>query len=257
LSLLAKAAVVLAGFLALLALAWMLFLPAVVQHELCAITGFNVRVAVVTANPFTGHVVVRGLSATNPPGYPRPGFAEVRSITADMDLFSRVTSDRIQIRNLDMDIDTIEVVRRHDGRSNAVDFAAAFRRPAEPAASKAPLGAQTHYRVKRLHLRLDRLIVADFTGSKSYEKTFDLKIDETFTNVVDARQLLSPDVVARLRAFGFHHDLSELLPGEFGTALADAVGGAGQIGAKVRDTVQKAGGALKGLVDKLDQSQKP
>ncbi|HEY5079327.1 MAG TPA: hypothetical protein VII43_05750 [Opitutaceae bacterium] len=252
----AKALLLLAGFLALLALAWMVFLPSVVEHELRELTGFNVKVAVLTANPFTGRVVARGFVATNPSTYPKPGFIEVRVVRVDLSLFSLAFSDRIVVDDLDVDIDTVELVRRHDGHANAIDFASAFTVPA--AASPAPaLGKRTHYLVRKLHLRLDRLIVEDYTGSKSYEKSYDLHIDQSYSNVIDSRQLLSPEVVKSLHKFGLHHEVSELLPGDFGRALADAVGGAAQLGAKLQDALRETGDAAKGLIDKLDQSKKP
>jgi hypothetical protein len=253
----AKACIVLGGLLALLALAWMVFLPAMVQHELRAVTGFNVHVSVLTANPFTGRVVARGFTATNPSTYPKPGFIEVREIRADMGLFSLAFSDRIRIEDLDVDISSIEIVRRHDGRSNAGDFMAAFTGPPQPVAPAPPIGKRTHYFVKTLHVRLDRLVVADFTGSKSYEKAYDLHIDKTYTNVIDSRQLLSPDIVKKLHSFGLHHDVSELLPGDFGRALAEAVGGAAHVESKLQEAVRKTGDAVKGMLDKLDQSPKP
>ncbi len=255
--LLAGAALLLAGLLALLALAWMLLLPSVVEHELRELTGFDVRLAALAANPFTGHVVAKGFVATNPSTYPKPGFIEVRVVRAEMSLFSLAFSERIAVDDLDVDIDTVELVRRHDGRANAVDFATAFTGPRAATPAAAPMGKHTRYLVRRLHVRLDRLIVEDYTGSKSYEKTYDLHIDERYANVIDSRQLLSADVVKTLHSFGLHHEVSELLPGDFGRALADAVGGAAQMGAKVQDTFRKTGDAMKGVIDKLDQSPKP
>jgi hypothetical protein len=257
LSWIAKVCFVLAGILALVALAWMVFLPVVVEHELRTVTGFDIRVSMLTANPFTGRVVVRGFTATNPATYPKPDFIEVRELRAEMNLFSLTFSDRIRINDLDLDVDRIELIRRHDGRSNAGDFMAAFIKPAQPSPQPAPIGKRTHYFIKTLHLRLDRLVVADYTGSKSYEKSYDLRIDQTYTDVIDSRQLLTPDVVKRMHSFGLHHEVSELLPGDFGTALADAVGGAAQVEAKVQETVIKTGDAVKGALDKLDQSPKP
>ena len=89
------------------------------------------------------------------------------------------------------------------------------------------------------------------------EKDYDLHIDHTFSNVSSPRQLLVPDVVRSLYPFGAHRDVARFLPGEFGTALGDAVGGAAQAGAKLKDAGKKAGDYLKGLLDKLEQSAKP
>ena len=122
----AKTGLFLCGVIAVVALAWMIFLPSVVERELRAVTGFEFRVEVLTANPFTGRVVVRGLSARNPPAYPEPDFVEVRSIHADVNLFSWALSERVTVRELDLDADSIELIRRHDGKSNAGDFMAAF-----------------------------------------------------------------------------------------------------------------------------------
>lgn len=74
--------------------------------------------------------------------------------------------------------------------------------------------------------------------------------------MTDTRQLLVPGVVRTLQSFGLHHDVARLLPGDFGAALAAAVGGVAQVGEGVKDTVKKAGQDLKGLFEKLEQSPK-
>jgi len=253
----AKLCLFFGGIVALAALAWMAFLPAIVEHELRAATGFDVRVAVLAANPFTGRVVARGLIARNPPRYPAPDFIELREFRADMDVFSWVFTDRIVINELDLDAAKIELIRQHDGKTNAGDFMAAFSRGA-PAASGSPAPSKpARCLVKRLHIRLDRLVVADYSGSKPDERAYDLNIDHTYSNVSDPRQLLVPEVVRTLHSFGLHHDVSQLLPGDFGRALADAVGGAAHAGAKLKDAEKRAGEYLKGVLDKLEQSAKP
>ena len=99
-------------------------------------------------------------------------------------------------------------------------------------------------------LSFDRLVVVDFSGSKKDEKVYTLHIDETFINVTDTRQLLVPKVLQNLQSFGLHHDIAQLLPGDFGKALAGAVGG-------LKDTATKTGGYLKGFLDKLEQKPNP
>jgi hypothetical protein len=244
---LAKSCVFVAGVLAIVALSWMIFLPYVVERELRAITGFDFRIAVLTANPFTGRVVVRGLSARNPSTYPAPGFVEVRSIRAEVNVFASASGGRMTFDELDLDTDSIEIIRRRDGRSNAGDFMAAFSRGGT--AGEAPV-ARKGYLVRRLHLRLDRLVVVDYTGSKPDKKAYDLHIDQSYNNVSDTRQILVPDVVKKLHDFGLHHDVAQLLPGEFGTALAGAVGGAAHVGSAIH-------GVAKKLLDELDQKPKP
>jgi hypothetical protein len=251
----ARAAIVSAGLIALVALSWMIFLPRIVQRELRVVTGFDFRVAVLTANPFTGRVTVRGLSARNPPEFPRPDFVELRELHADVNVFSWF-SDRVVVDELDVDTAKIVIIRQHDGTSNAGKFMAAFSRPPGEAGS-APQHSPRVYFVKRLHIRLEELVVADYTGSKTDEKVYKLNIDQSYTDVSDPRQLLVPQVVKTLYSFGLHHDVAQLLPGEFGQALAVAVGGAAHVGTALKGVVQKTGDSLKGAIDKLDHSSKP
>lgn len=247
----AKNGVLLACVFAAVALVWMAFLPAVVEHELRAVTGFDFHVAVLSADPFTGHIAIRGLSARNPPVYPDPDFIEVRELRADVGLFSWLFSNRIVIDNLTIDIEKIVLVRSHNGKTNAGDFMAAFSKPKGTGGGPAPAPRKpTPYLIKKLHLSFDRLVVVDFSGSKKDEKVYTLHIDETFINVTDTRQLLVPKVLQNLQSFGLHHDIAQLLPGDFGKALAGAVGG-------LKDTATKTGGYLKGFLDKLEQKPNP
>lgn len=255
----AKFCIFLGGIFALAALAWMIFLPAVVGRELSSITGFDIRVAVLTADPFTGRVLVRGLAANNPPGFPTPDFVQLRELRSRVEVFPSIFSDRIVVDDLDMDVGKIVLMRRKDGKTNAGEFMAAFARRASgpPTAGGTPApGRPVRYLVKNLRLRIDRLVIADYSGEKADERTFDLKIDQSYSDVTDTRQLLVPGVVRTLQSFGLHHDVARLLPGDFGAALAAAVGGAAQVEEGVSNAVKKAGKDLKGLFEKLEQSPK-
>jgi hypothetical protein len=252
----AKACLFVGGIFALAALAWMALLPTVVTHELRAVTGFDYRVAVLAANPFTGRVVVRGLIADNPPGYPKPDFVQLRELHAEVEVFSWMFSGRIVVDSLDLDIGRIVLMRRQDGRTNAGDFMAAFTRggaaPVAEAGSPAPRKA-AGYLVKVLRLRLGQLVVADYSGAQPDERTYDLRIDQTYTDVTNPRQLLVPGVVRSLHTFLLRHDVARLLPGDFGSALAAAVGDAAHIKEEVKEAKKKAEKLLKGLLEKLEQ----
>ena len=60
------------------ALAWMMFLPALVVAQIQARTGFDATVASLSANAFTGRVKIRGLVLTNPATFPAGDFVELR-----------------------------------------------------------------------------------------------------------------------------------------------------------------------------------
>jgi hypothetical protein len=238
--------------LALASLAWMVYLPGIVERELRAATGFDVRVAVLKVDPFTGHILVMGFTVKNPAAYPTPEFVDLRTVRANVSLYSWFFSDQFVINELDIDTKEIALVRQHNGKSNAGDFMAAFSGGAAAPASK-----HRTYLVKKLHIRLEELYVADYTGLGTDRKTYKVNIDRSYTNVTDPRQLLVPDVVHTLYSFGFHHDFAKLLPGDFGQALADTVGGVAHVGGMLKSTVEKTGSTLKGAIDKLAPTPKP
>lgn len=124
----AKFCIFFGGIFALAALVWMVFLPAVVGRELSSITGFDIRVAVLTADPFTGRVLVRGLAANNPQGFPMPDFVQLRELRSRVEVFPSIFSDRIVVDDLDIDVGKIVLMRRKDGKTNAGEFMAAFAR---------------------------------------------------------------------------------------------------------------------------------
>ncbi len=255
-----KTVLFLLGLFALAALGWMLFLPMLVERELRQVTGFDVRIEVLAANPFTGHVSVRGLRATNPPGYPSPDFVRLRELHADVNEYSWLFTDRLYIDDMFVDAEAVQIVRQHNGRSNAAELTAAFSgappgtaQGAKPVAPSKPL----KFLIRTLRIRLDRLVIADYTLATPEVRTYNLNIDHSFTNISQAKQLLVPDVVRSLYSFGLRRDTEQLLPGDFGRALADAVGAAAHVGDKLKEAEHKTGQYLKGLLDKLEQSAKP
>lgn len=244
-------AAALAILAALAAAWWAYFLPSIVERQLRAVTGFDVTVAVLRANPATGRVYVRGLSASNPRGYPSPTFIEIRQMSADVNAFSWFFGRRFVVNELDLDAERIDVIRQHDGRSNAAEFMAAFSRPAaEGSGEHRPLFRPRPYLVKSLRIRLAELDIEDYSGSNPYKKVYRLNIDQSYTNVSSAGQLLVPQVVHTLYSFGLRRDIAQLLPGDFGKALAGAIGGASAVGSDLT-------GALKKAIDKLEQRPKP
>jgi hypothetical protein len=254
-----KSLIVLGGGVALLALAWMILLPRLVERELRSITGFDFKVVVLTANPLTGTVVVRGLSVRNPSDFPKPEFVLLRELSAQVELIPLLSGKHV-LDKFDLSIETIVLVRRHDGKTNAGAFMAAFS-PPKPAGAENPPPAKvpaktTPYLIKHLHLALDTLVVADFSGAKPEEKTYNVHINRIYNNVTSGRQLLVPDVMATLRSFGLRQDITSLIPGDMGKLLAGALGDAAQVSGGVKDAVKKAGQGLKGFFEKLEQTPK-
>ena len=103
---------------------------------------------------------------------------------------------------------------------------------AKPVAPSKPL----KFLIRTLRIRLDRLVIADYTdgdpGDQDLQPEHRPHLTRTFPQ---AKQLLVPDVVRSLYSFGLRHDTEQLLPGDFGRALADAVGAAAHVGDKLKE----------------------
>ena len=246
------------------ALAWMLFLPGAVASQLRARTGFEVSVASLSCNVFSGRLAVRGLVLRNPASFPVNDFVELRDFSAAADVWS-LLSDRLVVDDLTVDVRKVTLVRRADGRSNTEVFQQALAGspagPAPAAVAPLPLGVPAPARrflIRRLALRFDRLVLADYTGPKPAVEKFPLGVDQHYENVSDAQQLLVPEVVRRLATANLGPALAGLVPGDFGRALGGAAREASARGTEMlKDAGQKAGDLFKGLREKLEESRKP
>jgi hypothetical protein len=240
------------------ALAWMLFLPAVVTAQLRARTGFDVSLRSLAVNPFAGTIALRGLVLANPAGFPRRDFLELREFRADADL-GTLFSDRMVFDSMTIDVAALTLVTRADGATNAAALQRNLRPPASPggpSGRQAPARAGRPFLIRRLTLRFDRLVVANFAGSRPEVHEFDLALDHTYPNVTDVRSLFPPDARQQLAPLGAA--IEGLASGDVGRALGDAARAAAQsAGALLHEAGQKTGEKVKGLFDGLEESKKP
>lgn len=255
---------------AALALGWMMFLPAIVTTQIRARTGFDVKVASLACNAFTGRLTVRGLVLSNPGSFPMGDFVELREFALEADVGSLV-SERLVLDELRLDVRKVTLVRRADGRSNAEVFqqnlfGASQATPAatgEPTAGApprpvAPAGPERKFLIRRLTLRFEQLVLADHSEAKPAVQEYKLGLDQRYENVTDTRQLLVPEVLRRLAAENLGPALSRLVPGDFGRALGDKARDAGARGSEIlKDAGAQASELLKGLREKLEESRKP
>ena len=236
-------------------LAWMLFLPLVVTHEIRQRTGFDATVESLAVNPFTGTIEVRGLVVTNPPTFPIHEFIELRHFAADVEMLSLFT-DRPVIASATLDLARVTLVKREAGHTNAgafhehlTDPGAATPRPPSARAGRGLL-------IRALSVRLDELMIADHSGAVPVVQDFKLGFRHDFTNVTDTRQLLAPAALQSLLPAG--PLLRELVPGRLGDAIGDAVKDAAKTGARLLEHAgHRVEEKTKGYFDALEESKKP
>lgn len=257
---------------ALAALAWMVLLPEIVTRQIHARTGFDATVASLSCNPFSGRLTIRGLVLTNPSVFTTGDFVQLREFRAEGDLLS-LFSERIVLDELAVDVRRLALVRRADGRSNAELFeqnlgllppapaGSPTTTPAKSPAPTSPAPAATPLRsflIRKLALRFDQLVLADYSGAKPDVREFNLALDQHYENVTAAKQILVPDVLRRVAAENLGPALARIVPGDFGRALGDTARDAAKSGeAILKDAGAQATDLLRGLREKLEEKKKP
>jgi hypothetical protein len=241
---------VLAGLLAAAALAWMALLPHFVAANLRKRTGFDVALSALMVNPFTGELRARGMVINNPPTFPRPEFLQVREIAAVAEGWSWL-GDKPVLKRLELDIALLALVKRADHRTNMEVFRGYLGEPAAERTAVAA-GSGRAYLIKELRVRFDRLLVADHTKRVPEVQDYAVKLDRTFTNVADIRDLLLPEALNELFALG--GSVGGILPDEL-NRIFDQVLGSGQD--LLKRVPRPDTEALKGFSDALEESKKP
>ncbi len=237
-----KLILVLAVMAVLVGVAWWLLLPRLIVSTVRAKTGFELSVEKLSINPFTANVAIKGLVLQNPADWPARAFVELREFRADAKLFSLFGS-RIEAEEVVVDVAHVTLVRNAQGQLNAVRFKDGFA--GEPAAKEpAPqdkTGPASPFLIKRLVVRLDRITYIDHSGRRPVTKEYPLAINREVRDVDTVAKLISPLYTANVAV------VTEALGGMF----KDSVELLKETTGALKEAGQKAGEAVKGLLDKL------
>ena len=241
----AKLLFFLATISACLALGWMLLLPSALSWLVRERTGFGVEVRTLYLNPFTGEVALRGLTITNPPGFPRKEFVEIRELRASARLFSLFGQCPV-IDDAGVDVAAVTLVRNDHGVINAgADPAGWDATPENQRQPPAEAGRPREFLIRRLQVRCDRLVIADYSKRAPEVREFDLNFHHSYENVTSAKEVAAPLVDVLAPVMG---------------ALGGLPPAGGSPPRSVSDTVvetgRKTGEALKGLVEALEKRLK-
>jgi len=249
-----KVLILVATLASAVALLWMVALPTLLTSWVRNRTGFDVAVESLMVNPLVGKIRARGLIVSNPPTFPQPEFLQVREFFVDAQMLSLFTARPI-LNRVTLDIGLVALVKRTDRRSNLDVFRGYLAEPESehPAPGKrAPDGEGKAFLIRQLEVRFDHLTVADYSGRRPVVHDYPLKIDRSYQNVTDSRQLKLPATLDQVFALG--GALGELLPEDVGRLLDEAV--------QTGSNFLKRGGrpdenAFNGVSDTLEESKKP
>jgi hypothetical protein len=244
------------------ALAWMLFLPAVLTSQIQARTGFPATVERLMINPFTGRIEVRGLVIGNASSFGAPEFVALRSFTADANP-SSLFSDAPVFNDVIVDLARVTVVTRVDGSTNADAFfrslgskSTAQATGTKGAAETASTSEKTSRRflIRRLTVRFDTLVTVELTETGAVSKTRESAIGlrRTYTDVSEETRLVPSSAVGNIGPVDAI--VIGLVPEILRKTLGDtAKSGEGFLKETGRKTEQK----VRGFLDALEESKKP
>lgn len=239
----------LAGFLAA---CWIFLLPVALSRALESRTGFKMAVTSFSANPLTARVAVDGLLLSNPSDvFAVPEFMSVRSIRADLELFS-LFSDRIVIEDAVLDVERVTLVTNKEHTSNGVLFGRRLvgeassdktePTPAKPSVESPAETAPTvrkEFLIRHMKLRLNKVVLVDASGSSANSKEYAIAFDQEYKDVTSVTEIAMP-IVATLAAN--RRGVSEFF-GDFGRKAGDA---AKKTGESIKDI-------FNSIKDKLGQ----
>ncbi len=247
---------------AVLVLAWMLFLPSLVERLVEQRTGFEMQVESLSVNPFSGRMRLRGLLLKNPEGYREKEFVQVREIFVDAELFS-LLSDRLVVDEAVVDVAKVVLVKDKNGKSNfsLLEDRIAGRSGGEkggaPSASSAELKAgsgstappKQTFLIRQLRVRFDKLVTVDESGSKPTVRELSLNFNQGYQNVTSPLQIALP-IADKVSALGG-------ALGDFGGKLGiQAMSSAKKAGEIIKETGIKTGEAIKGFFKSLTDKKK-
>jgi hypothetical protein len=228
---------------ACLAVAWMILLPLVVTRWVRERTGFDIEIRALYFNPFTARLALGGLVITNPPTFPRRDFVDIREFRIDTQLFS-LFGRRPVVDEAVVDVAEVAVVKNQEGLVNAALFQERLvgSSPSRPAATEKP---PRDFLIRRLQVRFDRLVTADYSRRKPEVQEFHLNFNRSYENVTSMKQLTAPLADIFIPVAGA---IDGMLP-EAGVVLRAADD-------KIMETGRKAGETMKGLFEALEKTLK-
>ncbi|MCF3651257.1 hypothetical protein [Synoicihabitans lomoniglobus] len=251
-----KLLVLMAIVVAVVVLAWMIFLPTTVAKVLTDRSGFRTEISKLAFNPIGGGFSGSELEITNPAVYGGDAFVKVAQFSGRLET-STVTKEEFVIDELFIDLTAIKVIIPGDGTSNAEAFGEALiaqitTSPDYPdyAVAGLPVIGDGPQRVliRRLHLKIGRVDVVqpDLGAKGSFGEQFNF--EGTFDNVRRWQDMFTPELVKRLAQS----------PAVWQALLSSGIlpedlGGAGPL----QEIWRKAGSTLNSFLRKLDQTPKP
>jgi hypothetical protein len=249
------------------AVMWILLLPSIVTGLIKKRTGFDATVQRLYVNPFTASVYISQLRINNPDTFPQTDFVSVNEFKTAVEPDS-IFGDRVVVKDAVFDVAFIAVVKNAQGQTN-VDVFRAGVQPAtpeakspdqkdqpKPAAAPAEKTPTKKFLIRHLVVKLNKIVLADYSGAQPNIREVALNIDRTFTDVTDLKQISGP-LLADLSVAGAGKLANSLLGLVIPAPILEQLGVVTKdSGGILQGTGKKTKDLFKGLFDSLEEKPK-
>ncbi|MDD5574631.1 MAG: hypothetical protein PHH75_05575 [Candidatus Omnitrophica bacterium] len=169
------------------------------------LTGFSVEVGRLKLGIRESVVDIGDMKVYNPAGFDDRIFLDIPALYVRYDL-GKVLKGAYDLNELALYIREFQVVKKADGTSNVgrlKDSIVALKPKQEGPAKLPPV------RVKTLQLRVDKVVLRDYSVVPASVKTYDINLDKKFENIDDPKNLIRVILVESLLKSGVK-DLADI-----------------------------------------------
>lgn len=233
------------------ALAWMLFLPALITHQIRVRTGFDATIAQLACNPFAGTIEMKDFVLTNPPTFPVKEFVHLKSFSAKAERRS-LASNPVVFETMEIDLGNVTLIKRSDGVTNSAALERNLREFADESPRPPSTAPTRGYVVKKLRLRISDLTVVDYVRREQRKRVYKLDIDQAYVDVTNLRQIVEPKTLAALEPVALV--ARDLLPSGLREAIEETLKPAAAL---LQEHRRELTNKSTGFFDALEESKKP
>jgi len=217
-------------------------------------TGFDLELGGVRAGLWSQSFEIRDLKLINPEDFPEATALEINRMFASYEIRS-FFADEVHLHEVVLDIPRMVVVQKEDGESNIQRLSQAGqgkkegeqkpeakpgeKQPAEPKAEK----PARKFRIDTLTLKLGTVEMHKYVQGqdKPEIQVHDLKVDRTYTNIRDPKQMATILAMAMVEGVGVQAFK------DIGKALQNNQGDLDKTGKELEKAAKGVGESLKGL----------
>ncbi|MDD4909541.1 MAG: hypothetical protein PHR44_02510 [Candidatus Omnitrophica bacterium] len=176
------------------------FIKSLIGTIASSVTGAPTRVGGLSLSVITQSVKISNFRMYNPEGFPEEILVDIPRMGVACNLWALIFG-KIHIRNLDLQIKEIGVVKNKEGKLNVDSLKIAEAKPAEKEKKKP--GRQLAMRIDTVSLGMGRVVSRDYSvEGQPVVKVYDINLNKTYKDINSAQQLAALMISEPLKAAG-------------------------------------------------------